>query len=139
MSSKIIYDEKIMKFMSIFESITHAQLKDCVNQEGIVIFIVQQNEIGKAIGAKGSNVHKLERVFNKKVKIVEFSPEPVSFIKNLIYPLQVKEIREDDGTYVITAVDLKTRGMLIGRNASHLRAYEAVVQRYFPIKELKVV
>jgi N utilization substance protein A len=128
-----------MKFMSLFESITRAKLKDCIIRENTVLFIVHPGEIGKAVGSKGANVRKLERALNKKVKIVEFSPEPVNFIKNLIHPLQVKEITEDEGIYTLTPVDLKTRGMLIGRNASHLRAYEDVVKRYFPVKELKVV
>jgi N utilization substance protein A len=122
-SSRIIYDATIMKFMSLFEAVTRANLKDCINQEGLVIFVVQPNEIGKAIGSKGANVHKLERMLNKKVKIVEYSPEPVSFIKNMIYPLQVKEITEEDGVYILSPVDLKTRGMLIGRSAANLRAY----------------
>lgn len=139
MSAKIVYDMTAMKFMSLFESITRAKLKDCIVRENMILFIVHPGEIGKAVGSKGVNVRKLERALNKKVKIVEFSPEPVNFIKNLIHPLQVKEITEDEGVYTLTPLDLKTRGMLIGRNASHLRAYEDVVKRYFPVKELKVV
>jgi len=138
-SAKIVYDMTAMKFMSLFESITRAKLKDCIVRENFILFIVHPGEIGKAVGSKGSNVRKLERAINKKVKIVEFSPEPVNFIKNLIHPLQVKEITEDEGIYTLTPLDLKTRGMLIGRNASNLRAYEDIVKRYFPVKELKVV
>ena len=128
-----------MKFMSLFESITRSKLKDCIIKENMILFIVQPNEIGKAVGAKGVNVRKLERILKKKVKIVEFNPEPVNFIKNLVHPLQVKEITEDKGTYTLAPVDLKTRGLLIGRNATHLRAYEEIIKRYFPLKELKVI
>ena len=139
MSAKIVYDIDAMKFMSLFENITRAKLKDCIIKENMVLFIVQPNEISKAIGSKGANVKKLERILNKRVKIVEFASEPVNFIKNLIHPLQVKEITEEDGVYTLTPVDLKTRGMLIGRNASNLRAFEEVVKRYFPVQEMKVV
>jgi len=138
-SAKIVYDMSAMKFMSLFENITRSKLKDCIIKESMILFIVQPNEIGKAVGAKGVNVRKLERLLNKKVKIVEFNPEPVNFIKNLVHPLQVQEITEDEGIYTLTPADLKTRGLLIGRNASHLRAYEEIVKRYFPIKELKVI
>ncbi len=138
MSAKIVYDMSAMKFMSLFESITRSKLKDCIIKDTVVLFIVHPNEIGKAVGAKGVNVRKLERILKKKIKIVEFSPEPVNFIKNLVHPLQVKEITEDEGVYTLAPVDLKTRGMLIGRNASNLRAYEEIVRRYFPVKELKV-
>ena len=139
MSAKIVYDIDAMKFMSLFENITRAKLKDCIIKDNMILFIVQPNEISKAIGSKGANVKKLERMLNKRVKIVEFASEPVNFIKNLIHPLQVKEIKEEDGIYTLAPVDLKTRGMLIGRNASNLRAYEDVVKRYFPVQELKVV
>lgn len=138
MSAKIVYDIDAMKFMSLFENITRAKLKDCIIKENMILFIVQPNEISKAIGSKGVNVRKLERILNKRVKIVEFASEPVNFIKNLIHPLQVREINEEDGVYTLTPLDLKTRGLLIGRNASHLRAYEEIMKRYFPIKELKV-
>jgi hypothetical protein len=50
-----------------------------------------------------------------------------------------KEIAEEDGVFILTPVDLKTRGMLIGRNATNLRAFESIVQRYFPVKEIKVI
>ena len=135
---KIVYDATLMKFMSLFESLTRARVKDCIAQDGMVIFVVQPNEIGKAIGPKGRNARKLEQILKKRVKIVEFSEEPATFIKSLVHPLQVREIKEEDGVFTITAADLKTRGMLIGRSASHLRKYESIVKRYFPIKELKV-
>ena len=138
MSAKIVYDIDAMKFMSLFENITRAKLKDCIIKENMILFIVQPNEISKAIGSKGANVRKLERILNKRVKIVEFASEPVNFIKNLIHPLQVKEITEEDRVYTLIPVDLKTRGMLIGRNATNLRAFEEVVKRYFPIQEIKV-
>lgn len=139
MSAKIIYDTGTMQVMVHFERMTGAKLKDCIIKEQQVIFIVEPGNIGKAIGPKGVNVKRLENALKKKVKIVEFSHELVSFIKNLAYPIDVKEVREkDDGVVVIVPPDLKSRGLLIGRNAQTLRAYEAVVQRYFSIKELKV-
>ncbi|MBW2994362.1 NusA-like transcription termination signal-binding factor [Candidatus Woesearchaeota archaeon] len=138
MSAKIVYNIDAMKFMSLFETITRAKIKDCIIKETLVMFIVQPNEVGKAVGPKGANVKKLERILKKRVKIVEFASEPVNFIKNLVHPLQVTEITEEDGVYTMTPQDLKTRGLLIGRNASHLRAYEEIMKRYFPIKELKV-
>lgn len=137
--SKIVYDINAMKFMSLFENVTRARLKDCIIKDNMVLFIVQPNEISKAIGSKGGNVRKLENLLKRKVRIAEFAEEPVNFIKNLIHPLQVREITEKEGTYVLTPVDLKTRGMLIGRNASNLRSFEEVVKRYFPVKEIKVI
>jgi N utilization substance protein A len=137
-SGKIVYNIDAMKFMSLFETITRAKIKDCIIKETLVLFIVQPHEVGKAVGPKGANVKKLEQILKKRVKIVEFASEPVNFIKNLVHPLQVTEIIEDEGVYTMTPTDLKTRGLLIGRNAAHLRSYEEIIKRFFPIKELKV-
>jgi len=139
MSSKIVYDTGTMQLMAHFERMTRARLKDCIMRENQVIFVVEQGDIGKAIGPRGANVRRLEDALKKKVKMVEFAHELVSFIKNLVYPIDVKDVREsDDGVVVITPPGLKARGLLIGRNAQTLRAYEAVVQRFFPIKELRI-
>jgi N utilization substance protein A len=139
MSGKIVYDMGTMQVIAHFEQMTRARIKDCVMSEQQVVFIVEPGDIGRAIGPRGANIRRLEAALKKKIKIAEYSDELVSFIKNLVYPIDVKEIKEqEDGVVILVPPDLKARGLLIGRNAQTLRAYEAVVQRFFPIKELKV-
>jgi len=139
MSSKIVYDTGTMQVIAHFEQMTKARVRDCIIAENQVIFIVEPGDIGRAIGPRGENIRRLEAGLKKKVKITEFAHELVTFIKNLVYPIDVREVKEqDDGVVVLVPPNLKARGLLIGRNAQTLRAYEAVVQRYFPIKELKV-
>jgi len=134
---KIVYDVALMQTISLFEQMSGAQVKDCIAGDPI-IFVVNEGEIGKAIGKGGQNVRRLEDKLKKKVKIVEFSPVLLKFIKNLVAPCSLADIVEDNGVVTMMAKDLKTRGLLIGRSASNLRSFEAVIQRYFPIKELKV-
>jgi N utilization substance protein A len=134
---KIKYDISVMQYMALFDSITRASLKDCIVDHAI-IFVVNEGEIAKAIGKNGSNVRRLEKAMNKKIRIVEYSRDIATFIKNLVYPLKVREITQEDDIITIIPPDSKTRGMLIGRGAVHLRSYETVVKRYFPIQELKV-
>ncbi len=138
MMSKIVYDAMSMKLISSFELITRAKIKDLIVHNDLLLFVVTPGEIGRAVGPKGANVKKLERMFKKKIKIVEFSRVLVSFIKNLVYPLKVTDITEDQGIYTITPVDSRTRSVLIGKNACNLRFYESVIKRYFEIVELKV-
>ncbi len=135
---KKVYDINSMKFITLFENITKVSAKDCIIQDKQIIFIVNMSDIGAAVGPKGANVRKLEQTIKKKIKIAGYSQELTEFIKSLVAPLQLEDITEEDGIVVMTAKDLKTRGLLIGRTASILRAYEAVIKRFFPIKELKV-
>ncbi len=139
MTKKILFNNDIIKFMSIFANITHTDLRDCIETDNKLIFIVGENQVGKAIGKKGINVKKLEEKFKKKIKIIEYSKDPVQFIKNVVYPSKIKEIVCENNVYTITPMDSYTRGLLIGRNAINLREYENIVRRYFEIKEIKVI
>ena len=94
-----------MKFMQLFESLTRARLKDCISSE-YLIFIVDENEIGKAIGKGGSNVHRLEGLLNRKIKIVEFHPDVKVFISNFIMPLKAREIREEENIVKTTDIQI---------------------------------
>ncbi len=137
--SAIVIDQATIQVMQMFEAFTRVPLKDCVVTESHITFIVPPGEAGRAIGAKGATVKRLEEKLRRRVKVVEFSEDPAIFIRNLLSPLAVKEVHQDPGDVLrIVPQDYRTRGLIIGRNAQNLRAVEAVVQRYFPIKELKV-
>ena len=83
---KIVLDQATMKFMSLCESITGATVKDCIIDDNLVLFIIKEGDIGKAIGKKGFNVKRLEHTLKKKVKMVEFNTEMGTFIGNLMIP-----------------------------------------------------
>ena len=136
--NRIKYDINIMKYMQLFESMTRARLKDCIAGEQL-IFIVEENEIGKAIGKGGSNVRRLEGILKKKIKIVEFNADVKQFIRNFVLPLQIKDISEEEGVITITGFDTKTKGLLIGRERKNLDSLREIVRRYFEIEDIRVV
>jgi len=124
--------------MSLFDKITHASLKDCINDEGFVLFIVEPGNMAKAIGKGGANIKRLEQKIGKKVKVAEFNENPLQFAGNLMYPARIKDSDRQGGVLIFEAADSASRGMMIGRNASHLRKTEEIVKRYFDIDEIKV-
>jgi len=138
---KIKYNMELMGLMNIFQQTTRANLKDCfIDSNSLLTFVVEQNEIGRAIGRNAINIKMLEKAFNRKIKIIEYNPELERFIENLIYPLKVMSVTVQEDTIILEPTDSKTRGYLIGRSASNLRNYEEIVKRYFDnIKEIKVV
>jgi len=135
--TKIKYDSEIMKLMTLFESMTGAKLKDCILNERL-LFIVEENEIGKAIGKKGSNIKRLENMLNKRIKVVEFNPDVLQFIKNMLYPLQTSGIENNNDIIEIRS-DTKTKSLIIGRNQQNLKNLISIVKRFFDIQEIKVV
>jgi len=134
------YDNQSLKIMSLFEKITRTRLKDSfVDENKLLTFIVEKGQLGKAVGKKAANVKKLEKMLNRKIKILEFNPEIIVFVKNLIYPLKAKDIKKEDKTITIEGPDTRTKGLLIGKNAKNLRNTEKIVKKYFDIDEIKVI
>lgn len=136
--SKIKYNADDMKIIQLFETLTGAKLKDCIMDESI-LFIVAEHEIGKAIGKKGSNIKRLEQLLKKKIRVVSFNDNVTKFISNLLLPLKADNIENNDGEITITGPDVKTRGLIIGRNKQNLNNLMSIVKRYFSVKDIKVV
>jgi N utilization substance protein A len=134
----ITFDRSTIGLMSSFASITRAKVKDVVEEKELLIFIVEPGQLFKALGKKGANVKKLSHKLNKRIKVVEFNPDIEVFIRNMVYPLNIREISQTDKIVVLEGEDVKTKGLLIGRNAQNLRQLEKVVKRYFNIDEIKV-
>ncbi|MBU1975375.1 MAG: NusA-like transcription termination signal-binding factor [Nanoarchaeota archaeon] len=138
--AKVTYNVEILQFMSLFEKVTHSHLKDCFFSRDKMVFLVQEGQLGKALGKNKSNVTRLEKLINKRFKIVEFNSDMHQFIANLMAPLRIAKMDEDAGVVTITGPDSKTKGLMIGARAQNLREYESVVKKYFPeLVEIKVV
>ena len=136
---KIKYDINLMKFISIFETITRAEVKDCFEAGERLVFVVKEGNIGKALGKGGSNVKRLERMLKRKLRIIEFSSDLLQFIQNVVFPSKVKDIVEEEGIVTITPPDSETRGYLIGRGAVNLNVTKEIVKRYFDVKDIRVI
>ena len=135
------YNADLMRIMSLFESLTKTPLKDCfVDKNDCLRFVVEEVYLSKAIGRKAQNIKKLQSLLNRKIKIVGFNPIIQKFVKNLVYPLELKGVQEQGGVVTVSGADTHTRAHLIGKNRQNLKNYLGIIQRYFKdVKELKVV
>ena len=135
--NRIKYDSDLMKLMTLFESMTGAKVKDCIADEKL-IFVMEENEMGKAIGKNGANIKRMENMLKKKIKLIEFSSDVLQFVKNVIYPIEVSGIIQEDNIIKIHGKDTSTKAMLIGRERQNINHLSDIVKRYFNIKEIKV-
>ena len=136
--SKIKYDSDLMKLMIIFESMTGSKVKDCIANDKMT-FVIEENQMGKAIGKNGANIKRVEAALRKKIKLVEFSNDVLQFVKNTIHPIEVNKIEQNEGIITIYGKDTSTKAMLIGREKQNLNHLSDIVKRYFDVKEIKVV
>lgn len=138
-TQKISFDTEMLKFMGLFENITHSKLKDCFFDREKLVFIVDKGEMGQALGKNKMNIVKIERMLKRKIKIVEFDDNRMQFITNYLAPLRVTDIREEGEVVTVTGADTKTKGLIIGIKAQNLRNLEKVISKYFTIEEIKVI
>ena len=136
--NKVKFDSDSMKLITLFESMTGAKVKDCIANEKF-IFIIEENEMGKAIGKNGVNVKRLESKLRRKIKLVEFSNDALQFVRNLIYPIEVLDVKKEEDVITIHGKDVSTRAMLIGRERQNINNLSNIVRRYFDVKEIRVV
>jgi N utilization substance protein A len=133
-----------MRYIALFESITGASVKDCIIDEehGRVIFVVNEGQIGAAIGKNGRNIHILEKMTGKKHEIIEYSEDPVQFIKNALKPALVKEVRiterPDGKTMAFVTVNPRDKGIAIGKNGRNAERLRFLVKRYFQMQNVSI-
>ncbi|MBU4241956.1 MAG: NusA-like transcription termination signal-binding factor [Nanoarchaeota archaeon] len=120
--------------INLFEKITRAGVKDCFIMESTLIFVVNQGDIGKAVGKGGSNIQKLTRIMKKQVKIIQFDSNPSKFTLNLLFPLKPAEIKQDDDKIIIKAKDISEKGKIFGREKTNLKRMQEIISKYFPVK-----
>jgi N utilization substance protein A len=129
-----------IRLINLFEQVTGAPVKDCVVFKEKMTFIVDEGQLWRALGKERANLLKLEQLLKQKIKIVEYRPDKFQFIVNLLHPLKIIDMSEnEEGVITIKGPDTKTKGLIIGARAQNLRALEAIVRKHFTCEEIKVV
>lgn len=133
-----------IKLMSLFQNVTGATARDCIEDEkqDRVIFVVNQGKMGLAIGKGGATIRNLQNVVRKNVELVEFSDDPAEFLKNMLNPKLVTEVkinkRLDGSLQAIVLVDAKKKGIVVGREGRNAEKARLLAKRYFQISSVLI-
>jgi len=133
-----------MRLISLFQNVTGASARDCVEDEkqNRVIFVVSEGKMGLAIGKGGSHIRNLQNIVKKSVELVEYSDDPVEFLKNMLNPKLVTDVklnkRLDGSTQAIVLVDPKKKGIVVGREGRNAEKARLLAKRYFEITSVLI-
>jgi len=124
---------KERRYIEELRILTRATALDCIIDERFdrIIYLIKEGDMGLAIGRKGNNIRKMQRVLGKRVEMVEYSPEIERFTKNVFKPAEVTGVeRRDDGkiTIYISKGDL---GIAIGKGGCTIEKARNLLSRYF--------
>ena len=53
---EITFTEDTLRYISLFEKVTGTQVKDCLETEEKLVFVVEKGQGSRAVGKKGENV-----------------------------------------------------------------------------------
>ncbi len=132
-------DLRVIGFINSFENMTHAKVKDAFfDRNETLVFVVEEGEMGKAIGKNGSNIKNVGFRMKKRVKAIEYNNDPVTFVKNAIHPVRAESIELQDNTIVITVSSTESKAILLGRGKQNLAELNSTVKRYFEQLDVKI-
>jgi N utilization substance protein A len=133
-----------MRLISLFQNVTGASARDCIEDEkqNRIIFVVNEGKMGLAIGKGGSHIRNLQNIIKKNVELVEYSDDPISFLKNMLNPKLVTEVklnkRLDGSTQAVVLVDPKKKGIVVGREGRNAEKARLLARRYFEITSVLI-
>lgn len=141
MREEIVLTEDTLKYISLFEAVTKTNVRDCMETEEKLVFVVEPGQGNLAVGRKGENVIRLKDTTGKNIQVVEYSDDPGQFVKNVfhIYGPQKVEIEERGHiTHATVTVDPEIKGRAIGKAGKNLRIARDIVARHHEIQSISV-
>ena len=133
-----------MRLISLFQNVTKTTARDCLDDEkrDRLIFVVNEGKMGLAIGKGGSNIKSLQNILKRNVELVEHFDDPIKFLKNILNPKLVNEIKLDtksDGSSQATViVDHGKKGLVVGREGRNAEKARLFAKRYFNISSVLI-
>ena len=141
-SIKLTTDQ--MRMMSLFQNVTGATARDCIEDEkqDRVIFVVNSGKMGLAIGKGGTHIKSLQNIVKRNVELVEFDDDPAKFLSNLLNSKLVSEVkinkRTDGSKQAIVMVDPRKKGIVVGREGRNAEKARLLAKRYFDISSVLI-
>ncbi len=129
-----------IRYLTLFENLTGASVKDCIVLEDRVIFVVRRGDMGIAIGKGGINVERAKELIGKRIEIVEHSEDPAEFVANIFKPIKVNVRIIEKGKKKIAVVNVSPdlKGMVIGKGGKNINKAKELVRRHHDIDDVIV-
>ncbi len=136
---RITISPEELSYMALLNEITGVHVRDCIidDEYNRVIFLVNPDEVGKAVGPRGSNVQRLRKIIGRNIEIVGFSEDLEEQARLALAPARVKEVRvvnRPGGRKIVyVTVESNDKGIAIGKNGKNVARARMILKRYFDV------
>jgi N utilization substance protein A len=129
-----------IRYLTLFESITGASVKDCVVQDDKIVFVVRKGDMGAAIGKGGINIERTRELIGRKIEVVEHSDDPIEFILNIFKPIKVSaKLLEKEGKRIAQiVVNPQYKGLVIGKGGKNINKAKELVRRHHDVEDIVI-
>ncbi len=134
----IKFDTETIKTINLFEQLTRLRVKDCINAEDSVCFVVSSECPRRSFNARG--VQELRRRMKRNIKIFEWSEDMKKFVKNMLPYSKKIEVETVDGKKTITVrVGEEKRGIAIGKDGKNIKLIRDLLSRHHGIENVRLM
>jgi N utilization substance protein A len=126
---------KERRYIEELRIITKSTAIDCVIDDDFdrIIYVVKKGDMGIAIGKRGDNIKKMEKILGKRIEMVEQADTPEEFIVNILKPAEISRIAPDEHTDKVNIIVKKKNdlGIAIGKGGSNIEKVRILCKRFF--------
>lgn len=128
-----------IKNMTLFEILTGVSAMDCVSVDDAAGFLVEENDMGMAIGKNGESINKVRDKLGKQVFLMQHSQDIEKFIIYALHPAYVRSVRISDTTKgKIASADISKEDYrkAVGEGNKKLAIAKLFANRMFDIEDI---
>jgi len=122
-------------FMNTFDSETGVPAKDVLIEQKNATFLVKDEDMGKAIGPKGSKIKKLTEKFGRRIELLAFTESIEEFFKKALPNVKFSEVKIE-GKQVELRLDFMHKREIVGN--SKFKRIKKIAERNYNIENIKI-
>lgn len=138
---EVTIDNKILGYIALFEKVGRIELRECLENEDMVLFIVGERKLSELFKRNPNIITDLRDKINKHILVAESSRDLLTFVRNLFFRFGVKEININwkiGQTDILVSVEQSEVGKAIGKEGRNIKLMKEAVLRLFNIKSLNI-
>ncbi len=125
---------KERRYIEELRILTKSTAIDCLIDERFdrIIYVIRPGDMGLAIGKKGENIRRMQKVLGKKIEMVEYSENPDDFIANMFRPALLSSVEKDEAGRVRVILQKRSElGIAIGKGGVNVEKARLLFRRFF--------
>lgn len=138
---EIKLDADTLRVFAMFEGMTRASLKDVLDEEDRIVFVVEEGHLGKAIGKGAINLKRLRENLGKEVVLIGFAADREAFVKNVFHKFNVESVEWEDRNGDIIAhvkVPQEEKGKAIGKGGRNIQLARTLLKRHHQVADVSI-